>query len=306
MPITHSRRRRTSGFVFETPSRVRSPQVHNLPPSPDNLTPVLRDVFQKVVESLPDGIAPRLKPGRRVTRHGTRNTVLLSGIWDRHLQSGVVDPRYFKYEHVYDPEHFYSEGSDWYLQFYVNPNRIYQNPKEVIARLEPALRAVQIPGFEWHRRPNWIGVIHRFNLPFDPVRLTDYLVPRYLRLIQTIHPILIPILDTFQDVVSWEERAAVIAGRRPARVRNAVTTPCSAELSRAISTRMRSLLLTTYAHRCARCRRTADESGFGLELDHAKPVCHGGVTRADNLQPLCRGCHQWKGIRTVRFAPPRS
>ncbi|MBN8247350.1 MAG: HNH endonuclease [Verrucomicrobia bacterium] len=272
-------------------------------PSPATLTPILHDVFRQVVENLPDGIGTRLKPGRQVTRHGTRSTVLLSGIWDRHLPTCVVDPRYFKYEHVHDPEHFYSGGTDWYLQFYLNPNRIYQNPGELIGRLRPALEAVRIPGFEWHCAPNWIGVIHRFNLPFHPQRLTDYLVPRYTRLVRTIHPILIPILDAFQRDGSAAERAAVIAGRQPARVRNVMPGPRSAELSRSVSKRMRQQVLSAYAHRCARCRRTPEAAGSPLDLDHAKPVCRGGLTQVENLQPLCRDCHVWKGLRILRFAP---
>ena len=279
--------------------------MSSIAPTPDNLTPVLHEVFRQVCAALPPELSGRLKPGRRVSRHGTRNTVLLSGIWDRHLKSGVVDPRYLKYEHVYDPDHAYSEGSDWYLQFYLNPNRIYQQPAEVLARIEPQLSSVRLPGFEQFRKPNWIGVIHRFDLAFNPEALVRYLVPRYVGLIRAIHPILIPILDAFDGSLGPEDRARVIAGRKPLRTRNAAGGEGAAALSRVISSALRTRVLVRYANRCARCGRTAGEADGPLEVDHARPVRDGGLTVADNLQPLCQPCHRWKGTRTVRFAPPR-
>ncbi|MBX3733401.1 MAG: HNH endonuclease [Verrucomicrobiae bacterium] len=276
----------------------------SITPTPDNLTPVLHEVFRQVCAALPPELSGRLKPGRRVTRHGTRNTVLLSGIWDRHLKSGVVDPRYFKYEHVYDPDHAYGEGADWHVQFYLNPNRIYQHPDEVLAKLEPALASVTLPGFEFLRKPNWIGVIHRFDLAYEPDALVRYLVPRYVALIRAIHPVLIAILDAFDGSLGPEDRARVIAGREPLRARNAAGGEGASVFSRAIASSLRARVLVAYGHRCARCGTMEAAAGSPLEIDHALPVRDGGLTKPDNLQPLCRPCHQWKGLRTIRFPPP--
>lgn len=271
--------------------------------TPESLTPIARIVFERVCAALPAELAARLKSGRNVRRHGTRNSVLLSGFWDRHQKSGVIDHRYLCYEHVYDPDHTYSGGTDWYMGLYLNPNRLYQHPTEVLARLEPALRAVQIPGFEWHRPANWIGIIHRFDFPHPLGELPDCLVPRYVSLVRAVHPILMPVIDAFTQALTPADRAEVIAGRRPARAVNAVITADSAELSRTIPSGLRRRVLAAYGHRCAACGTTAARAGAALEIDHALPVCHGGLTRFDNLQPLCPPCHQCKGTRSHRYPP---
>lgn len=270
----------------------------------ERLTPILHQIFQQVTAQLPADIASRLKPARCVTRHGTRNSVLISAIRDRHVKSGVIHPHYLKYEHVYDPDRAYNPRTDWHVQFYLNPNRVYQHPKEVIARLEPALQSLRLPGFEWYRRPNWIGVIHRFDFGQPLDQLPSYLVPRYVALIQAVHPILIPVIDAFTQS-SPDERAEVITGRRALRTRNATVTDDSSELNRGVSPALRQRVLASYQHLCARCKSTSQQVGATLQIDHAKPVCFGGVTREENLQPLCPECHQWKGVRTVRFPPPK-
>lgn len=97
-----------------------------------------------------------------------------------------------------------------------------------------------------------------------------------------------------------EERAAVIAGRTPARPRNAAPHPRARELSRGISTRLRNQVLALYRHRCACCGADGDTP---LEIDHAIPVSLGGLTRLDNLQPLCPPCHDTKGTRIIHYLP---
>jgi hypothetical protein len=267
--------------------------------TPELLVSVNQVAFRRVLAELPSEIASRLRPVRKPWRHETRNSVIISALRDVHEFSAVIEPCYMQYEHVFDPEHAYSDGTDWYMGFHINPNRLYQNPKEIIARLERDLPRNCPDEFTWRRLPNWIGVMHHFDFAGSLDRLPDYIVPRYVRLIKAAHPILMDIIDAFRAEWSLEERAAVIAGRAPARARNVAPHPRAAELSRNIPPALREEVLALYKHRCACC----GASGIPLEVDHAVPVSQGGLTRLDNLQPLCAVCHLRKGTKIIHFQP---
>lgn len=49
---------------------------------------------------------------------------------------------------------------------------------------------------------------------------------------------------------------------------------------------------------CLKCKSTKD-----LEVDHIKPICLGGGNEDENLQTLCRKCHQEKTSEDLREIP---
>lgn len=52
-----------------------------------------------------------------------------------------------------------------------------------------------------------------------------------------------------------------------------------------------------YNNMCLAC----GESGRELTRDHITPLSLGGSDGIDNIQPLCRSCNSWKGLKTIDF-----
>lgn len=55
-------------------------------------------------------------------------------------------------------------------------------------------------------------------------------------------------------------------------------------------------ILDKYEHRCLRCG-TTDR----ITMDHIVPLSRGGEHTADNIQPLCKKCNQWKFTKTIDY-----
>lgn len=53
---------------------------------------------------------------------------------------------------------------------------------------------------------------------------------------------------------------------------------------------------------CANCRLTVLASA--IDVDHIRPLAHGGEDVADNVQCLCRPCHKAKTRVDFGFAAP--
>lgn len=51
---------------------------------------------------------------------------------------------------------------------------------------------------------------------------------------------------------------------------------------------------------CAICCKKASE-----EVDHIKPLCSGGKDDRDNLQGLCKACHEEKTAKDLNLKPVR-
>lgn len=52
-------------------------------------------------------------------------------------------------------------------------------------------------------------------------------------------------------------------------------------------------------HRCVYCRRTAEQSGAHLHLDHLTPKAHGGKDVPKNLVLACRSCNSRRQDRSL-------
>lgn len=57
---------------------------------------------------------------------------------------------------------------------------------------------------------------------------------------------------------------------------------------------MRADALLLLGNECAKCGKTA-----GLEVDHIIPLCQGGPDILDNMQILCRLCHDRKTVADI-------
>jgi hypothetical protein len=63
---------------------------------------------------------------------------------------------------------------------------------------------------------------------------------------------------------------------------------------KAISAKLRALVLTRDGSRCLMCGARASDLGVTLEVDHVVPVDEGGADDLDNLATLCRRCNRGK------------
>ena len=55
-------------------------------------------------------------------------------------------------------------------------------------------------------------------------------------------------------------------------------------------------LCRKYNFRCICCRRRR-----ALEADHVIPLCKGGTSFINNIQPLCRSCNSRKGSKVIEY-----
>ena len=66
---------------------------------------------------------------------------------------------------------------------------------------------------------------------------------------------------------------------------------------------LRRAVLERSAGRCEDCRVSERFDIEPLQLDHVRPLRHGGRTVAGNLAPACWHCNQWKGPSIAAFDP---
>ena len=60
--------------------------------------------------------------------------------------------------------------------------------------------------------------------------------------------------------------------------------------------KVRGLVFNKYGEICLRCGTTEK-----ISIDHVIPIYKGGLNEMDNLQPLCKSCNSWKGIKVIDF-----
>ncbi|MEW6129607.1 MAG: HNH endonuclease [Acidobacteriota bacterium] len=59
-------------------------------------------------------------------------------------------------------------------------------------------------------------------------------------------------------------------------------------------------VLKAHNYACARCGAT-DSLYERLQIDHIIPLQCGGTNTADNLQPLCPSCNNWKRTKAIDY-----
>lgn len=64
-------------------------------------------------------------------------------------------------------------------------------------------------------------------------------------------------------------------------------------------------VLRHYGWRCLRCGgrnwQNAESGKPKIEVDHVQSLYHWGKTVWENLQPLCKPCNQWKGVKDIEY-----
>jgi hypothetical protein len=266
--------------------------------TPDDLTPQALALVASLKKRLPQEIAARLKCSKKVRRHGNVSTVFLFNVWDKN-QSGMFDPKYFCYCLGYDPQHRYSP-STWYFHLWVNTIRIYQYSRQIRAALEDIVR---------HQCPNSFHLEINEQAVNAVIRCTDFsgeldafesfFLPLHEELIGSIHPYLMPIIDSFTYDLTTEQREEVINSRKKIYLgpRRRLSPEAIRQYSRSIPKSWREEILKKAKQRCVHCGGALNEET--VHIDHINPFSLGGLTVMDNLQALCAPCNLSKGNRSI-------
>jgi len=265
--------------------------------TPEDLTPFALRTFDALKVKLPSEITTRLKCSRSIRRHGSANSVLLFNVWDKN-QVGLFDPKYFSYCLGYDPIQRYSTTT-WYLHLWINTIRIYQHSAQIRLALEDIVRKQCPSSFHPEINDQAVNVVIRCN-DFSG-RLEDvesYFLPLYEELVGTIHPYIMPIIDSFTYDLTPEQRNEVIKSREKLYLgpKHRLSAEEIRTYSRSIPPSWRLILLEKGKYRCANCGCVITMTNH--HIDHIKPFSKGGLTILSNLQAWCSPCNLKKGNRT--------
>jgi hypothetical protein len=268
--------------------------------SKEALTPVLLESFRRAQAKLDPEIAGRLTSSNHVRNHGSYSTFYLFNVWDVH-QADILHRDHFCYCFGYLGSDVLKQrknnGKTWFLHLWINTIRLYRSQQEIRQILEIDVKKACPKGFTFRTKDRYVEAKMSFEFEKPLAALPDFLAPNYVRLIGAIHPILLPIIDSFTEPLTKEERRAAILGRKrkyygpesyPSRER-------IREYTRSIPTSWRSEILTRFANRCVSCR--APLTVRTAHMDHVVPFSKGGGTTRENLQPLCAPCNLAKGNR---------
>lgn len=265
------------------------------------LSPICIKLFERVTYALPNDIASRLTRSRGMRVHGTKRTLLLFNVWDRN-QSDVLPSQHFCYCLGYDPDHLWTsqtQPTDWYFHLWLNTVRIYRERETVKKTLEQEIAKRCPKGFTFALYDRAISVQINFNLTNAESDLIPYLQKRYVELIQSIHPTLMPIIDQFATNGSRSEVKAEVAKRGRIKVRppGPANRELLAEYSRSVPPSWKPKILASRNGRCAHCNKVLEPRGY--HIDHIIPFTRGGRTVMENLQALCPECNTKKGNRRI-------
>lgn len=261
------------------------------------VTPACLALFQDALKQLPAGVSERLTCSRAVRNHGSYRTTLMFNTWDR-FQSDVLPKNHFCYCLAYDPQQLISGGTDWYFHLWLNTVRIYRDRLAVKSKLESKLRKVSPKPFKFNVNDRAISIKINFNLKDGLKSLSQFLTPHYVRLIEEVHPVLMPIIDEYSTGVGRNGIKAEVSARgrishKPVRTAHPELVR---EYTRSIPPAWRQQILKAFNYRCAHCQTNLKSSGH--HIDHIVPFSRGGTSKKHNLQPLCPDCNLKKGNRS--------
>jgi hypothetical protein len=182
-----------------------------------DLTPLLRDVFTEVVDVLHDSVGNRLTSSRGVRNHGNHGNLYLFNIWDVE-QNDLLHRDHFCYCFGYYTNRMLEcsgrRNNLAYIHLWVNTARLYYEQDLIVSLLEEPLRAVTPAPFTYNRlEGRAISVGFEFPSFDDLAEFKDFIVPLYLSLVSTVHPILVQVIDLCKTPLSREEKCAIIEKR---------------------------------------------------------------------------------------------
>jgi 5-methylcytosine-specific restriction endonuclease McrA len=190
-----------------------------------------------------------------------------------------------------------SGGTDWYFHLWLNTVRIYRKRAEVKVILERDLRKHCPRPFFFDIGDRHVQAKMMFNLKGDAEKLIPFLKPHYVKLIEVMHPLLMPVIDKFSVHGTRAEVKTEVATRGRIAVKPVRTSrpDLVREYSRSVPPGWREEILIAFGHRCAHCG--ADLRQTEYHMDHIIPLSKEGTTTKKNLQPLCATCNLAKGNR---------
>lgn len=269
----------------------------------ESLTPHLLEAFNRAKAELPPEIAARLTSSDHVRNHGSYRTFYLFNVWDVN-QADILHRDHFCYCFGHLVSDALKErknyGYTWFLHLWINTIRLYRSRHEIRQVLETDLKKACPNDFIFRTSERAVDVKWSFEFEKPLDQLPDLLVPRYVELIGAVHPVLMPIIDSFRDRLSKAERRAEILGRNR-KYFGPESFPSRQhirEYTRSIPRSWRPLVLDKYHGKCARCGKPLTVKT--AHMDHIVPFSddsEDGGTTIENLQPLCAPCNLKKGNR---------
>ena len=232
-----------------------------------------------ILADLPAETATRLKAGHHPVRHGSHGSYL-GQIWDRR-QNDLLPKDHFVYCLALDVHRRNHPANSGYFHAWFNLTRIYRDREAIANRLMADLRHVPLPGFDVDIHARAISLGFRFDWPAAPDATTALLVPRIADLIQRVHPVVAPVIDSLSVHTESDDQD------RPARegALSLVRSLDARTASRAVLPAWRAEILAAQHHRCAACG--GDLRALGHHIDHIVPFSRGGTSERHNLQALC-------------------
>lgn len=281
-----------------------NPQIND-PYSKNQLTDVFLRFLPKLRESLKDGMGPWLQGRKSVARHGTCGRVLYWSFWDSRQKSLGIDPVYFTYAVSYDPVRFELRRHDWAVVLHLNTVRSYYGTFPLRTFLAERMPAVVPSGFQWEEHPRFFRVIQEFSF-FGAAEDFPKKVSKPVKtLVEATHPVLEELFAAIKDSEAHGPRRAGEGAKRE-RARGSVANPnregVKSELNRAITARMRAMVLERFGWRCHLCNGVIPDK-TELHIDHLVPWAVGGKTTLDNLRPAHVVCNLAKGAGGKMIAP---
>lgn len=255
--------------------------------TPEELTPVYRQLAEEISAEIPDAISDRLVWGRKAIRHGSKTDMILFNAWDRE-QTGL-ERNQFNYCLNYKPLRPEDAGNIWLLQVRCNIERISEMFPAIRDAIRLELRQLKNAcpkPFEYRENTQTIELRHTFKFERPIAQLPQLLKPLFVKLIVASHPILVAAIDLFhRDApVLVPKNAIGSVSRRQRDVRKDLSAYSSAP-----SSTMKQAILKRYSGCCAFCGTPVSKGD--TEFHHMKFKSKGGLRLAENFAPLHVACH---------------
>ena len=255
--------------------------------SPDELTPVYREMFDQITGLLPGEIVDRLRSSRGAFRHQSKTDMILFNIWDK-FQTGI-ELNQFNYCLNHKPLRPEDDGHKWLLQLRCNIERIRFTYPEVRNEVRKTLRKLEKvcpKPFLYRENSQTLELRYTFSFVKPLSQFTGFIVPHFVALISATNVIYVEAVDRFHSVVpSLDIQARENLLPKPARN----IRPELAIYSRPPTAKMKIEILRKHNHRCAHCGKPVAKGD--LAFHHIKSVRDGGLRLAENFMPLHVACH---------------